>query len=151
MPATRSSSARLVRLAVPCLLALCPLVASLFVQGCSSNKMTIDIESTPETNAGRPFYAVIRAAEEATFVTDSYEAIAGKVFANPPDPTVLKAEVVYPGIPAKVTFTKPDTLPLAVYFLFNSPGERWKISKPLPLPSSVEIDLGRNDIKEGGS
>ena len=123
------------------------LVAAAVLAGCSSNKLKIEVSSSAETNEGRPFYTVIRQVEQATYVTDSYEAVAAKVFANPPDPSVLRSEVIYPGQTAELTVTKPEVLPIAVYFLFSQPGERWKMSKVQPLPSSIDIELEKNQIK----
>jgi hypothetical protein len=123
------------------------LLAAVVLGGCSSNKMKIEVSSTVETNEGRPFYTVIRQVEQATYVTDSYEAVAAKVFANPPDPSVLRSEVIYPGQTAQLTVTKPEVLPIAVYFLFSQPGGRWKMSQVQPLPSSIDIELEKNQIK----
>ncbi len=123
------------------------LAAAAVLAGCSSNKLKIEVSSSAETNEGRPFYTVIRQVEQATYVTDSYEAVAAKVFANPPDPSVLRSEVIYPGQTAELTVTKPEVLPIAVYFLFSQPGERWKMSKVQPLPSSIDIELEKNQIK----
>jgi hypothetical protein len=119
------------------------------VSGCSSPSCDLVVESTAETNGGKPFYAVVRAVEQATFVTDGYDSIAARVFANPPDPTVLSSDVIYPGIKAKLTFKKPDGGTVGVYFLFSQPSERWKISKVQPLPNTIDIGLDKNTIKEG--
>ncbi|MEZ0227889.1 MAG: hypothetical protein ACAI25_04640 [Planctomycetota bacterium] len=119
----------------------------LALAGCSSNKLTIEVSSTPETNEGRPFYAVVRQVEQATYVTDGYDIIAAKVFKNPPDPSVLRSEVIYPGRTLELVVQKPETVPIAVYFLFSHPGERWKMSRVQPLPSSLSIELDKNQIK----
>src|SRR5277367_6483286 len=100
--------------------------------GCSSTKCDVVVESTPDTNNGKPFYAVVRNVEQATFVVDTYETVSGLVFAEPPDKTVLSSTVIYPGLKAKLTFTKPEAVPIGVYFLFTQPGERWKVSKAPP-------------------
>ena len=125
------------------------LVAALIAlaAGCSSDKITVAVDSTVETNGGRPFYAVVRAVEQATFVTDGYDSIASKVFQNPPDPSVLRSEVVYPGTTLKIKVTKPDVLPVAVYLLFNEPGERWKASFAQPL-SNISLECEKNSLKK---
>lgn len=125
------------------------LAAGTAASGCSSTQCELTVQSKPETNGGKPFYALVRAVEQATFVTDGYDSIAARVFPNPPDPTVLSSEVVYPGIKAKLTFKKPEGVPIGIYFLFTQPGERWKISKVQPLPNSMSIELDKNSIKEG--
>jgi hypothetical protein len=119
----------------------------LALAGCSSNKLKIEVNSTIETNEGRPFYAVVRQVEQATYVTDGYDIVAAKVFVNPPDPSVLRSEVVYPGKTLELTVPKSETAPIAVYFLFSRPGERWKMSRVQPLPSSLTIELDKNQIK----
>lgn len=128
------------------LLAAFVAVSTLLI-GCSSSpKMTVAVKTNADTNKGKPFYAVVRSVEQGTYVTDSYEAIAAKVFANPPDPSVLRAEIIYPGSKNEIAVPKTEALPLGVYFLFTSPGERWKVLKPQPLPSTLEIELGANSV-----
>ena len=136
---TRRSSGRLGAAALA-LAALCGV-------GCSSGppELTLEVTSAEGTNGGRPFYAVIRSVEQATYITDSYEAISAKVFANPPDPSVLRTEVIYPGVPATWTIEQPEGLSVGVYFLFTEPGDGWKIIRSPPLPTVVEVDLGAND------
>jgi hypothetical protein len=131
-------------------------LAALVLCGCSSTssspadaifvETTLVFTSKKETNGGRPFYSVVRSVDQATHLTDTYEAIAAKIFARPADSSVLLAKVIYPGIETEMTVDCPGALQLGVYFLFTEPGERWKMLKVQPLPSSVEIDLGTNDI-----
>jgi hypothetical protein len=113
--------------------------------GCSSTEMTLGITAKGDVNGGRPFYAVVRAVDQGTHVTDTYESIAGKVFANPPDPTVIKTAVIYPGVEQQLKFKKPEGLPVGVYFLFTSPSDKWKILRPQPLASAT-IELGANGV-----
>ncbi len=127
--------------------ALALAVALAVAAGCSSTKTTIEVESTQETNGGRPFYVVVRAIDQAVFVTDGYDVVAQKVFQQPPDKSVLRSEVVYPGKTLEFKVDKPEVTPLAVYFLFNSPGDKWKTSYSQPVPSSVGIELDGNQIK----
>ncbi|MBL4850468.1 MAG: hypothetical protein JKY65_33540 [Planctomycetes bacterium] len=128
-------------------------LAALLGSGCSSSsapdltvELTIEVTSKEETNAGRPFYAVIRAVEEATYITDSYEGIADRIFANPRDPSILRAEVIYPGVPVEWTVHQPEALSVGVYFLFTDPGDGWKIIRSAPLPKAIEVELGVNDV-----
>lgn len=118
--------------------------------GCSSTTMRVYVDSTADTNGGLPFYAVIRAVDQAAYVTDTYEAVAGKVFVNPADPSVLRTEVIYPGIEREIEIKKPENLPIGIYFLFTKPGEKWKTAVRQPLPSTVEIELAGNQIKSEG-
>lgn len=110
--------------------------------GCSSSELSVAVTSLGETNGGRPFYAVVRSVDQGTHFTDTYESIAGKVFANPADPSVLGAEVIYPGVDAKLVVPRPEGASVGIYFLFTTPGERWKVHKAQPLTSSVEVELG---------
>lgn len=122
------------------------LAVLLSLAGCGSTGTSVVVTSQEVTNGGRPFYAVVRSVEQATHLTDTYESIAAKVFANPADPSVLAAQVIYPGVEATVEVQPSETLPLGVYFLFTEPGERWKVLQPKPLPSSMQIDLGVSDV-----
>lgn len=122
-------------------------LAALCGFGCSSTpEVTVEVTSTAETNGGRPFYAVIRSVEQTTYITDSYEGIAARIFANPPDPSVLRAEVIYPGVPASWTVEQPEGLSVGVYFMFTDPGDGWKIVRSPPLPTTIEVELGVNDV-----
>jgi hypothetical protein len=128
------------------LVALVSLV-SLFGLGCSSApEVTVEVTSTAETNGGRPFYAVTRSVEQTTYITDTYEGIAARIFATPPDPTILKAEVIYPGVPATWTVEQPEGLSVGVYFMFTDPGDGWKIVRSPPLPTTIEVELGVNSV-----
>ena len=118
--------------------------------GCSSKEVKVRVSSDPKTNGGLPFYVVCRSVEGGTFVTESPEIVSKKVFASPKDPSVLRAEVIYPGVDKEVRFDKPQALPLAIYFLFTKPGEHWKTSRDQPVPSSVDIELSGNQIKREG-
>ena len=60
---------------------------------------------------------------------------------------MLRSEVVYPGRTLELTVKKPEAVPIAVYFLFAHPGDRWKLSQPQPLPSSLSVELDKNQIK----
>jgi hypothetical protein len=100
-------------------------------------------------NGGRPFYVVVRTVEPAAFTTESYDVVAEKVFATPADPSVVRTEIVYPGTGADFEVPKPEAKPLAVYFLFTSPGGNWKLIRRPPVPSDIEVELEKNRIKEG--
>jgi hypothetical protein len=115
--------------------------------GCGGAKMSVKVDAKPDANGGQPFYMVVRQAEEAQYVTEDYGVIASKVFATPADPSVIKSEVIYPGATKSLSFEKPKDKPVAIYFLFTKPGDRWKTARPQPLPSSVDIELSGNTIK----
>lgn len=118
--------------------------------GCSSSGVTLQLEAGPDTNGGRPLYVVVRQVEPARFASDSYGEIAHRAFARPKDETVLRTEVLYPGAKRKLRLKDPDpSLPIALYFLFTDPGERWKVKIDPPLPTSVEIRLDSNEVAAG--
>jgi hypothetical protein len=134
------------RLAAAAALAL---AAAWPLAGCSSTRMTIYVDSTPETNGGRPFRAVVRTVEPSAYLTETYATVASKLFTTPPDGSILRSEVIYPGVEKEIELEKPQgNVPLGIYFLFTQPGERWKTTRKAPLPSSVEIELGANEIKK---
>ncbi|GIW70589.1 MAG: hypothetical protein KatS3mg102_0131 [Planctomycetota bacterium] len=129
---------------VPLVLALA--AAAIAGGGCASGRATLRIEAAAQTNDGRPLYMVLRAVDGAEFVTETYEDIAARVFAAPPDPSIIRADVVYPGMVRAIAFDPPERKPIGVYFLFTEPGDRWKTMLQQPLPSTVEIRLGPNTI-----
>ena len=116
--------------------------------GCASDTVRLRVQSTSQTNAGLPFYVVVRSADSGEFLTQSYDGIAASVFATPKDKSLLHAEVVYPGMEKEIEIAKPEAQPLGIYFMFTKPGERWKTSRAQPLPSSVDIELDDSEIKQ---
>lgn len=109
-------------------------------------QITFVIESTTATNNGQPFYVVIRSCNSGEFVTNSYESVAGSVFANPPDPNVLAFREILPGYEQKIMANMPETDAAGVYCLFTEPGDEWKTMLPQPLESKYEVTLGKNEI-----
>jgi hypothetical protein len=130
------------------LLAVLALALGGLASGCASDTVRLRVQSTAQTNAGLPFYVVVRSADSAEFLTQSYDGIASGVFATPKDKNLLHAEVVYPGVEKEIEIEKPQALPLGIYFMFSKPGDRWKTSRAQPLPSSVDIELDASEIKQ---
>jgi hypothetical protein len=128
-------------------LAALSVAAAFAAGGCASSKVAVRVDCDPAANGGAPFYVVVRAVEQGTFVTESYEAVASKVFATPTDPALLKAEVVHPGAAIEVVVEKPKDTGIGVYFLYTKPGERWKTGRVVPLPDAIDISLGANQIE----
>lgn len=115
--------------------------------GCASSKVAVRIDSKAEANGGAPFYVVVRAVDQSTFVTESYDAIAAKAFQTPRDPALVTAEVVYPGAKKEIVVEKPKgDQGLGVYLLFTKPGERWKTARNAPLPDKLDLTVGANQI-----
>jgi hypothetical protein len=114
--------------------------------GCGSSGFTVYVASEPATNVGRPFYMLVRAVEQKSYLSEDYQEVVGKTFSEG-DKSVLKAAMVVPGRPLELDVPREETLPVAVYFFFTRPGERWKTLVPQPLPSSLEFELGQHEIK----
>lgn len=127
---------------------LLSLVASLSA-GCgviSSSGVSIYVESDAAANKERPFYMVVRAVDEATYMKETYQEVAAKVFGDP-EKTVLKTEVIYPGKSQEMTLDMEEDVPLAIYFLFTEPGGSWKTYLSQPVPDSIYFEIAGNGIK----
>ncbi len=129
------------RLAWPLLLLLASLGG-----GCTTS-MRVNIESSAQTNGGRPLYVMIRKIDGKTFISENYEAVSAKVFAYPQDPTVLQSEIVVPGRDNKLSVRQDDDSDLAIYFFFTAPGKKWRLPLNQPVPAELFIELGSNQIK----
>ncbi len=131
------------------------LAAALFPAGCSKKapvpapppRMLLDITSDIETNRGQPFYLVVRAINDKQFLTDNYQGIAGLVFADPPDPSVLTARAILPGKQQQITMDKPTQASVGLYFLFSDRIDQWKrmLSQPLS-ESGYQVTITKNVI-----
>jgi hypothetical protein len=117
----------------------------LFGVGCSCATTTLKIHAPRTVNGGRPVQMLVRNVDSATFIAESYPTAATKVVT--PDPTVLKAGVVYPGSDLSLSVTKPEKGELGVYFFFFAPGTEWKMLLSRPFDSAVDIHLGADRIE----
>lgn len=119
--------------------------------GCSSTpELTLYVHSKESVNKGRPLYVAIRYMDEQDFIRSTYQDISEKMFQKKdPLDKFLATEVIYPGKEKYITLKiKPEEkVPLAVFFIFLDPGDRWKTLVPQPLPSTWEIELTGNEIK----
>ena len=126
------------------LFALLPLVAS----ACSSNEMTVVVESDTRVNGGRSLYVLARRVARAVWETEreAPEKVSKSVFAVPADPTVIKSKALIPGTPFEMTFKRPEDVPVALYFFFTDESERWTVFFELPVPEDIEVILKRTAI-----
>jgi len=129
------------------------LLLAFTASGCSlfgCDRIEVEVESTAITNDGLPFYMVVRTADEKTFLTESYQTVADKVFASPAEPSIITSEVIFPGSEKSVEFKRPEdeNAELAIYFFFSKPGDRWKAMVSKPLPGCIAIQLEGSEIKE---
>ncbi|HQN20298.1 MAG TPA: hypothetical protein PKV86_14195 [Syntrophobacteraceae bacterium] len=119
--------------------------------GCSSRRppppqMKLHVQSDRATNDGQLFYLVVRAIGDKQFLTDSYQAVAGIVFADPPDKTIIASHVILPGEKQEFQMIQPEESPVAFYFLFTSPGDQWKKILDQPLASAYNISIRKNEV-----
>ena len=121
------------------------LVAAL--SGCAASTR-ITVHSTSRTNNGDSMYMMVRSWDGKPTSGEGYQDVVGKVFVEPPDPTVLMARPIVPG-EEKTTVTVDEDMAkeVVVYFFFTDPGPGWQVPLRRPLPSEVDIDLGRREVE----
>lgn len=122
------------------------LAAGLLVTGCASSQLSIVVQSSKDTNDQRPFYVLVRSIDQPTYVAEAYQSVARRVMK--PDDSVLKAEVIYPGIKTQLDVPRQEKTPVAVYFLLTDPTGEWKTLIEQPLPGTVQILLGPSRIEK---
>jgi hypothetical protein len=123
---------------------LCGLV---FGSGACVSGTHIYIKSIEQTNEGKTLYALVRSVDAKGVASERYQDVSAKVFADPPDASVLVSRPVFPGNPVTLTVPDGDAKELVIYFLFTNPGLNWRLPLHAPLPSEVYIDLGTNQIE----
>jgi hypothetical protein len=104
----------------------------------------LEITSGKDTNHGGPLYVVVRKIDQAGFLADDYDAIADRLFAQPPDPAVLRKAIVRPGERVSLNADRDlaDGEILGVYFLFSVPDNDWRLAVVDPHVQQVTIVLG---------
>jgi len=125
--------------------------ASLFAIGCVTNTR-VYVKSTQQTNDGNTIYLMVRNMDSAGAATERYQDAAQRLFADPPDPSVISSQPIIPGNTVTVTVNDADAKGLVLYFFFSQPPStqpdlRWRVPLPKPLPAEVYVDLGRNAIE----
>lgn len=131
------------------LAALLMAVAALPCAGCSNRRppppqMWLYVESDPGVNEGQVFYLAVRALSDKQFLTDSYQTVAGLLFADPPDKTVIGSFAVVPGTSQEFPLIQPEETPAAFYFLFTNPGDQWKKLLDQPIASAYNIRIHKD-------
>lgn len=121
-------------------------IICILLTGCGSSQIYVYVESTKETNGGRPFYMVVKAVEEKAYTVENYHDVADVVY-DKEDKKLLIKEVIYPGKEKEAYINMPEDLSVGIYFLFTDPGEKWKTLLKHPLPSDVEFKLTKNEIE----
>jgi predicted component of type VI protein secretion system len=136
--------------------ALLAMAAVVSFSGCASRRppppqMKLHVQSDTTTNDGQLFYLVVRAVTDKQFLTESYDTVAGLVFADPPDKTVVGTHVILPGNRQELHVTQPEESPVAFYFLFTHPGDQWKKIMDQPLAKAYNIKIHKNEVSIGKS
>lgn len=121
------------------------LLASLLFFGCASTSR-VYVRSTSQTNDGNTLYMMVRSADRAT-ASENYQDVAAKLFAEPPDPSLLASQPIFPGNAASITLEDASKKDVVIYFFFTEPGSNWRLPLPKPLPAEVYIDLGQHQIE----
>jgi len=128
------------------------LVVAVSCLGCSGRRpppppqMTIHVQSDTATNDGQLFYLMVRGIGDKQFVTESYQTVAGIVFADPPDKTVMGTHVILPGTTQELKVLQPQETPAAFYFLFTNPGDQWKKILDQPVASAYNVKIRKNEV-----
>lgn len=126
-----------------------PLSALLLLAACNSGPtppppVVFDVTAEYQANGGNLFYLLVRSVNEKQFMTESYQDVASKAFADPPDPTVLGVFSVVPGKEQEYTVSQPATGSVALHFLFTQPGPQWKKLLALPLADEYDVNVSAN-------
>jgi len=120
-------------------------LVSSFVCGCAGNRMTLKVKSDAEANNRQPVALVVRAVNYNSFLTESYQDVAQKVYANPPDTALLDSRILLPGQKEKLTFEMPGKDLVGIYCLFSRP-HTWKEILRRPFNKKYRIIIKENDI-----
>jgi len=113
--------------------------------GCLPGYVKVKVASTTTTNAGLPFYMLLREVEAKNYLSESYNDIAPLVVQ--PDASVVKAIQIYPGMPVSLYVKTPSKKALAAYFLFTEPVEPWRTIFEPPVPFSAQLELEGSRIR----
>ena len=108
----------------------------------------LEITAGKDTNHGGPLYVVVRKIDQAGFLAEDYDAIADRLFGQPPDPAVLRKQIVRPGEVVHLNADRElaDGEVLGIYFLFSVPGDDWRLAVVDPHVLRVSIVLGASGI-----
>ncbi len=113
--------------------------------GCAKNQISIKIQSNYNTNDEQPVCIVIRSVNYNNFLTESYQDIAGMVYTDPPNSTVIASRIMLPGTKKKIKIEIPPKELVGIYSLFKEP-DIWRILLRRPFDSKYYIILEQNRI-----
>lgn len=118
--------------------------------GCASGpdfKREITFQSRDSTNGGKPFYVLVRSVGEGEFLSESYREVAKRLIPDTEDPSVKALRFVVPGREQKVTIEVPDGELFAVYGMFLSPGEPWRVLNGAPLQKKYVFEFDGGTVR----
>jgi hypothetical protein len=117
--------------------------------GCVPGQFTINVSAAPNVNQSRPVYMVVRTLDSKAYLSQTYDEVVAKVIT--PDESIIHTGVIYPGGAQHVNVKVPQSLPVAVSFLFTSPDGAWQTLLDAIVPGTVDIRLEGSRIREGVS
>lgn len=121
------------------------LVSMVLGVGCASTSQVF-VRSTSRTNDGNTLYMMVRSVDRVD-ASENYQEAAAKMFANPPDPTVISSQPIFPGNTATLKLEDAGKKDVVIYFFFTDHGANWRVPLRKPLPAEVYIDLGSQQIE----
>jgi len=108
--------------------------------------VTVNINSRSDTNSGRLMYILIRHVSRKAFVSEDYDTVSQKVFADPPDSSVLVQKLIIPGQSIQLTLDDKRK-DIAIYCFFSNPGKFWNAFIPFdPEKDEHTIELASRQI-----
>lgn len=123
------------------------LTTALMLCGCSSWRFIVTLRADADTNQGRPLQVLVRSVAVETYRSESYTSLARLITA--PDKSVLRLLTIDPQAKyrRRLLLTAPSSVPVALYFLYESQTGSWKMLLPPPLPWTVSVPLGPSGVQ----
>jgi len=117
-------------------------------------RMVFNITGATNLNNGQPVCLVIRSLTKKDFFIKGYDDIAGLVYADPQDDSMLAWRMIIPGEEQEIEIEQPEKGSLGVYSLFTDPKGNWRLMIEQPFEKKYEILIHQHDLeyrKGGGS
>ncbi|NUQ72709.1 MAG: hypothetical protein HUU21_04060 [Polyangiaceae bacterium] len=113
--------------------------------GGAKQQVKVTVSPTANANGKRPFYVLVRAVDEKTYLEEPYQVVAGKVMTR--DESVIDATMVFPGAPKTIEIEQPEKGHVGVYFLLTRPEGPWKRLVVRPVPESLDFQVDGSRVK----
>jgi hypothetical protein len=114
--------------------------------GCAATTTRVYVDAPAKSNGGAMMYMMVHEGME-TFVTETYQEVAAKLFTQPPNPAILNLQPIFPGDKVSITLEDGKDKDIVVYFFFTDPDGDWRVPLRKPLPAEVFIDLGERRVE----